>query len=266
MNTDKISIDNSSLENQFDEKTFKKGIYKDRAIWVGSFIGGPLVAGYLIGQNFKVFNETTKFKITWIIAVVVTVIVFGGVFLIPNPDKVPRQIIPLIYTGIAFYLVKKYQDVGINKHINAGGIVYNWWRVLAISLVGLVITITPILCVALFTDSKIDATVTTKSYGSMKHEIIFDKNNISEIEVNNIANGLTETVFFDNAVKKSVYVKKSANMYAIYISCDAAVINNQDAMAPFVQLRSDMQKLFPNNKIVLNLVVDSIDNVVKRIE
>lgn len=35
-------------------------IYKDRAIWAGTFLGGPLVAGYLIAENFKVFNEKKR--------------------------------------------------------------------------------------------------------------------------------------------------------------------------------------------------------------
>jgi hypothetical protein len=43
------------------------------------------------------------------------------------------------------------------------------------------------------------------------------------------------------------------------------IIDNQ-AMQPFFGIRTDLQTLFPNNKIVLNLVEDNFDNVVKRIE
>ena len=37
-------------------------IYKNRAIEIATFLGGPLVAGYLIAENFKAFNEPDKSK------------------------------------------------------------------------------------------------------------------------------------------------------------------------------------------------------------
>lgn len=80
-----------------------KKIYKDRAISVGTFLGGPLVAGYFIAENFKVFGEYEKAKKTWIYTIIATVIIFGGIFLIPDDVKVPNQIIPLVYTGIAIF-------------------------------------------------------------------------------------------------------------------------------------------------------------------
>jgi len=96
----------------------------------------------------------------------------------------------------------------------------------------------------------------------MKHEIAFDKNNISESEVNKIADGLTKTTFFDEAVTKYIYAKKVKSDFEIYISCDKSVTNNSEALQPFVQLRSELQTMFPDNKIVFNLVVDNLDNIV----
>lgn len=97
------------MEQTIDIQTPTGKIYKDRAIWVGTFLGGPLAAGYLIAENFKAFNEFDKAKKTWIYAIIATVAVFGGVFLIPDNVKVPNQIIPLIYTAIAYYLVQHFQ-------------------------------------------------------------------------------------------------------------------------------------------------------------
>ncbi|HEX5552072.1 MAG TPA: hypothetical protein VFX43_02405 [Chitinophagaceae bacterium] len=37
-------------------------IYINKAIYVATYLGGPLVAGYLISSNFKVFNEPGKAK------------------------------------------------------------------------------------------------------------------------------------------------------------------------------------------------------------
>lgn len=254
------------MEQTLDIQKPTKKIYNDRAIWAGTFLGGPLVAGYLIAENFKVFNEHDNAKRTWIYAIIATVIIFGGVFLIPNTDKIPRQLIPFIYTAIAYFLVQHYQGTKINSHINSGGQTYNWWKAIGVGLIGTIITLIPIIGISALADTATKATTTTKTYGIMKHEIEFDKTNISESEINKLADGFIATTFFDEAVKKYVYVKKVDNKYEVSISCDKSVVNNPDALVPFIQLRNDMQKLFPINKIVFNLVVDNLDNVVKRLE
>ena len=97
-----------------------KKIYKDRTIWAGTFLGGPLAAGYLIAENFKILNESEKVKNTWFISILCTIIIFGGVLLIPNIDKIPRQLIPLIYTAIAYYIVKYYQGAKIEEFLKTG--------------------------------------------------------------------------------------------------------------------------------------------------
>ncbi|MEO8712007.1 MAG: hypothetical protein ABI405_07795 [Parafilimonas sp.] len=130
-------------------------LYKDRAIYVGTFLGGPLVAGYLAAENFKQLGQYNKVKTTWIIAAVATIIIFGGVLLIPNVEKIPGYIIPLIYTVIAQFLVKHFQGKDINEHIKNGGQTYSVWRAVLIGLLGLVITFAVIFVILLLTNSSL---------------------------------------------------------------------------------------------------------------
>lgn len=254
------------MEEILDIQRPTNKIYKDRAIWVGTFLGGPLAAGYLIAENFKAFNDKDKAKKTWIYAIIATVVVFGGVFLIPENVKIPNQIIPLIYTAIIYYLVQHFQGQNISAHLNSGGQLFGWWRTITVGLIGLAITIIPIIGFALMSDSIDNASNSTKTFGIMKHEIAFDKNNISETEVNKIADGLTKTTFFDEAVTKYVYANKLNDKYELKISVVDGIANDSQALQPFIDLRTDLQTMFPNNKIVFKLVVDNLDNVVKIIE
>ncbi|MES2285235.1 MAG: hypothetical protein V4547_06060 [Bacteroidota bacterium] len=254
------------MEQTLDKQIPTQKIYKDKAIWVGAFLGGPLAAGYIIAENFKVFNERDKAKKTWIYTVIATVLIFGGIFLIPDTVKIPNQIIPLVYTGIAHYLIQHFQGKNISAHINAGGQLYSWWRTMGVGLVGLLIIIVPIFSFAYLSDTLANMGMETKLYGVMKHEIDFDKNNITEGEVDKLADAFTKTTFFDEEVTKYVYPKKVDSNYEISIGCDKSVTSDPDALEPFVQLRNDMQTLFPNNKIIFNLVVDDLDNIVKRLE
>jgi uncharacterized membrane protein YkvI len=130
-------------------------LYKDRAVWTGTFIGGPLVAGYIAAENFKQLGQQQKVKSVWIIAITTTIVIFGGIFLIPDIEKIPRYIIPLIYTGIAQYLVQKYQGTAIKEHIEKGGQTYPIWRAVLIGLIGLTIIVAVIFVVVLLTNREL---------------------------------------------------------------------------------------------------------------
>ena len=130
-------------------------LYKDKAIYLVTFIGGPLVAGYLIAENFKQLGQLGKVKTTWIISIVSTIVIFGGLFLIPNVEKVPNYIIPIIYTGIAQILVKKFQEDAIKAHIETGGQTFSNWRAAWIGIVGLVILIAIIFIIVLLANREL---------------------------------------------------------------------------------------------------------------
>jgi Na+/alanine symporter len=130
-------------------------VYKDQAIYVGTFLGGPLVAGYLAAENFKQFREPDKVKTAWAIAILATLVIFGGIFLIPNVDKIPNYIIPIVYTGITQFLIKKYQATAIKSHIDAGGQAFSTWRAVWIGLVGLIFLLAVILGILLVTDKEL---------------------------------------------------------------------------------------------------------------
>lgn len=254
------------MEQAVEIKKPAHRIYKDRAIWVATFLGGPLTAGYLIAENFKAFNEIDKAKKTWIYAIIATIVIFGSVFLISDNIKIPNQIIPLIYTAIAYYIVQHFQGQNIATHINSGGQLFSWWRTIAVGIIGLAITIIPIFGFVLLSDSVANTSISTKTYGIMKHEIAFDKDNITEAEVNQLADGLIKTTFFDEAITKYVYAKKVNNTYELSISVIDGIANDSQALQPFIDLRADLQTLFSNNKIIFKLVVDNLDNVVKKLE
>ncbi len=115
----------NSMEDILDEETPIGKVYKERAFWVGTFLGGPLVAGYLFSENFKALDRYEMVKTTWIITIIVTIVVFGGVFLIPESVNLPNQAIPLAYTFAAGGLFKKHQEAGVLTHLNSGGLFHN---------------------------------------------------------------------------------------------------------------------------------------------
>lgn len=229
------------------------------------FLGGPIVAGYFIAENYKLFGRPEKAKRAWIISTLATVVIFGGLFFMPNADKLPRYIVPIIFAGITYWMVQYYQGNDIKAHIQAGGGAYSRWRAALVGLIGAVVTVVVFLGVvyAAGTDAIPDAT--TKTYGTIKNEITYDKA-IPEAEIDKLAEALTQVTFFDETVAKTVYVKKTGNEYQISISCNASIKGSSEGLKYFTQLQADLQKLYPKNKIIVYLVVGSLDNIIQKIE
>ncbi len=116
-------------------------IYGERAVWTGVFLGGPIVGGYLIAENYKVFGRKDRAIRAWLISALVTIILFVGLFFVPNIENVPRYIIPLILSGIAYWMTQYYQGDQIKIHINAGGLAYSRWRAALVGVIGAVVTL-----------------------------------------------------------------------------------------------------------------------------
>jgi hypothetical protein len=100
----------------------------------------------------------------------------------------------------------------------------------------------------------------------MKNEIAFDKSNLTESEADALAEGLRKTTIFDDQQQTFVFVKKVDTNYEISISVNKSVSNDPQAQELLAEMRNEMQTLFPNNKIIFNLIVNDIDNIVKRLE
>jgi peptidoglycan/LPS O-acetylase OafA/YrhL len=84
-------------------------LYKESAVRVGTFLGGPIIAGYLLAKNYKRLGESGKIRTTRAYSIVATVLIYVAIFLIPAIEKIPNYIIPLIYSLVASLIFQKYQ-------------------------------------------------------------------------------------------------------------------------------------------------------------
>jgi len=128
-------------EIQTENKTKDIKLYSSKAISGATFLGGPLAAGYLISENFKSLNRPDERRKSLIIGIITTIILFGGLFLLPEKlvDKIPRQLIPLIYTGIIWGIVEWTQGDILKSHKENGNSFFSGWRAAGIGLISLLI-------------------------------------------------------------------------------------------------------------------------------
>ena len=129
--------DNTLLDVPLDTPTVGK-VYKRTVIRIATFLGGTLVATYLMAENFKTFGEPDKARKTWIYGIIATILLFI-ILAIPQLEKLPSPVLPLIYTAMTSYWVLQFQEKKINAHIQAGGEVFNWKRVALVTFIGLIL-------------------------------------------------------------------------------------------------------------------------------
>ena len=131
---------NDRLENekQTDNVTFGSGkIYEEWNIYVATFLGGPLVGGYMLANNFKCFGDRKKMKLTWIIAVSILLLISIISFLEELYELyIPYLLMPLGSSILAYIFAKYYQEKQINRHLDKRGDYYGWGRTILVSLIG----------------------------------------------------------------------------------------------------------------------------------
>lgn len=128
------------MNNLGETTTPTNKIYKEMAIWVGSFVGGPVVAGYFIAENYKALNDPENAKETWKYTIPITILIFSLALIIPKFENFPALVIPLSYTMGAYLFCKYYQGPKMAAHLESGGEEFGWGRIIGISLLGLVLT------------------------------------------------------------------------------------------------------------------------------
>lgn len=230
---------------------------------VGVGLGGPLAGGYYFWRTLKTFGKPRTAVVAAVSSILLLAIIFGCSF-IPPLDRLPNFVFYGLQFGFVLGVTRGYLLSEIAEHIAEGRAIYGWGNTILVALVSMAITLAPLIALIYANPSVFDKT-TAKYYGALKHEIVYDPNNLSEPEVNRIAAALTSSGFFDEEAQKTVDVAKSGDRFIITIYC------NESARDPeFIKisrdLRSDVQKSFPTNPIVIDLVVDTPKNRIARLE
>ena len=119
----------------------ERKIYNENMVRVSTLLAGPFAAAYLMAENYKTFGQEKLARQTLICGSVVTVFIFGTLLLLPEKvvDKVPHFLLPIIFSVIAQFLMRRFQTPEIETYLNEGGQKHSNWKVAGVS--GLVLAI-----------------------------------------------------------------------------------------------------------------------------
>jgi len=140
-------------EDKLDHEPENK-IYSPFAIQLATFFGGPIVAGYLIAENFKLLGEPEKVRLTWLHTIIASCLIFTAMFVIPGLKDIPPFIFPVIYSLVASYLVRRYQGERIKVHIENNGQFYSIWRAILVCVIVVLIMVILIVILVVLSGDK----------------------------------------------------------------------------------------------------------------
>lgn len=131
----------TELDTPKINKTKNVKLYSSKAISIATVFGGPIAASYLISENYKAIEKPDEGRTALLIGLIATLLLFGALFFIPEHiiDKVPNQIIPLIYTAIIWAIVEWKQGDILKAHEENENFFFSKWRAAGIGLIAMVI-------------------------------------------------------------------------------------------------------------------------------
>lgn len=143
-----------------------KKYYSQRSISVATYLGGPLVAGFLIKKNYQTLKEEGNAKKAMLIGIAATLFIFGSVFSIPESvfDKIPNMLIPAIYTGIIYLIVEKTQGERLKRHKENGGEFHSGWKAAGLGGISLVVILASIVLLIVVQDEIVKSGYDFKTY------------------------------------------------------------------------------------------------------
>ena len=115
-------------------------LYSSLQIAAATFIGSPLIGGWLIAANHKTLARPEQANQAIILSVVVTLALIGlGIVL---PERFPRVALSVAgAVGFRAWAETRFSIV-LEKHRAAGGSLFSWWRVVGLALLAAAIVFT----------------------------------------------------------------------------------------------------------------------------
>jgi hypothetical protein len=132
------SQDSSGPGGEPDSGPFRYApLFSPAQIFVGSFIGGPIAAGWIMARNYQMLNRPERARQSAWLGVLFTVLVLMVAFMLP--ESATRSVWPILYNVlIYFYAAGQFGEI-TRKHYARGGVKPSWWRPVGIGVASIAI-------------------------------------------------------------------------------------------------------------------------------
>lgn len=119
-------------EQGIESQAARQPLYTPRQVYTGSMLGGPFAAVYFVWKNFKTLADERRSRRTLVLGGTLSALFLLVLPLLP--EKTPNMVIPIAYSGFAFYMVKTFQQTKEQIARSEAFTFQSNWRVVGVSL------------------------------------------------------------------------------------------------------------------------------------
>lgn len=249
------------------KETSTPRFYTSFLVLLGTFIGGPIVAGVLLAKNFKLLNKKNAAIISLIIGAIITILIAFLLNVVLDYKKLPSYLIPGLSLAIAALIFEftqaksiKELDKSIYKKASA-------WNSVLYGLGGMLVLFILIFLFHIFW-GKMDGyagkvKVKNKVYLHYKEDV--DKSIAKKV-----AYILDWSTYFDQSYRGDIFLKDRHKFYRMDIVLvspqilqDSAVLNSFNTMEQFLNANLSIGKPikigFTNSELTETYDLEKVD-------
>lgn len=214
--------------------------FTEKQIYAAAFFGGPIPPGLLIYRNFKNIGEDRKALLTLILTFVFTIVLFYSLMQIPEEisDKIPNIVFSSIYAVIIYFVYHYYLANAINERIEEEENKASVWKVVGITVLGLLINLVIIFTMAImepaFPGEKFE-------YGATKHEMYFELGEISSSDLQTVGKTLEDYGYFIGNDAMAVRIEYLADTFLLNLQIQNEYWDNSDLNIELIQLKNALE-------------------------
>jgi len=114
-------------------------VYTPWQVCVSCLLGGPASATWLIAENFRVFDDQKKRKLTFLYGAIALFALIGLGLVLPRHSS--GTVLAAVVAGVTKEITKNQQGSQIEELRAKGGRIASWWSAVGIGFIGLVATL-----------------------------------------------------------------------------------------------------------------------------
>lgn len=230
-------------------------LFSIRAVSIGIFVGGPLAAGYFIGQNYRQLGNVRAANVAFTVGIASTGVMLGILFNLPSEvaERIGR-LFPAVYTPLAAYLAHWLQGEAIQQALEKGARKATGWVIAGWSIAALVVTLGAIIPFALampplgFHGEK-------HTFGPKGAYEIYAAGEVSPEKIKALADYLIRCEYFNGEDLHLAQVVKDNNAYTLELPFDREHWDKPDFLKFIKTIKMEIEQTVLMGKLTL-LIVD----------
>jgi len=226
-----------------------------RAIDVGTVIGGPLAASYLMASNFRAMNQSSNAWRSLVAGGLFTIVLLPLLIFLPESGfaRILARIVPLMIILAVHGIAKHFQAKAIGAHLANGGQKGKGRSVVGVGLLGLLVTLIYGFILFFVMAASFEPIQVPKENASLILQqsgctVYYDSTSVNPEEARSIGGLLENLGYCDSRTKAPAIFKKRGATFSIELGISSEYWDKADIVSAARELVISLERSHPERR------------------